>query len=366
MSKKKKKTHNILTETKYNYAVYKFDKPLKLGVDFNNAIIPQNTHILLPSKVVPKNIKKTAILENIIKPIPKNMSSKEQLILVIREGGIGDIISSLYAIAEFKIANPNIKIGYMCSFKYHDILRYFPMLIDFIINPALNLLSLKKFNYIAYFDNIVESSINNIHDTFADIMHVNIKKETTELVTSLNTAYQPEQKRNIIGIQYKTNAIIRNYDIEKVIDLIININKKYGMAVFLLGPANDYHFIDYLRSRTKGGIIANGCGEREYSIGQLMSIMSQFKLVISSDSSMLHLAGVTDTPMIGLFGPFPSETRIKYYNNAIGIDGVANCSPCFRHNPISFCKFNNGEGICLNNISTDIIMENVDLIMNRS
>lgn len=361
--KKKKKSQKKITQTKYSYAVYKFNKPLNLGTEFNNAIISNHESVLIPNKIVPKDAKKIAILENIIKPLPKKMSSKNNSILVIREGGIGDIIASLYGLAKLKLLHPNIKITYMCRYKYHEILQYFPNLIDMIIKPVLDFTTLKKFNYLIYLDKIIENSTSNIHEQFAKIMHMDIESSTTDLVTSMNIAYQPNKKRTVIGLQYKTNAIIRDYNIEKIIDLIIKINKVYGLSVFLLGPPNDYKYIDYLRSKTKGGIITNGCGEREYSLGQLMSIMSQFKIIIAPDSSMLHIAGITNTPMIGLFGPFSSKTRIKHYNNAIGIDGVAECSPCFRHDPISFCKFNNGEGICLNNIDVDLIMEQVDFIM---
>jgi ADP-heptose:LPS heptosyltransferase len=366
MSKKKKsqkRRQKKIIETKYDYAVYKFDKPINLGKEFNNTIVSSHESVLIPNKIVPKGTKKLAILENIIKPLPKNISSKENSILVIREGGIGDIIASLYGIAKLKISYPNIKITYMCRYKYHNILQYFPSLIDTVVKPILDFNTLKKFNYLVYLDKIIEQSTINIHDQFADIMNMNIDNSTTDLVTSMNTAYQPNKKRTVIGLQYKTNAVIRDYNVEKIVDLINRINEIYGVGVFLLGPPNDNKYIDYFRSKTKGGIIANGCGERQYSLGQLMSVMSQFKFIIAPDSSMLHIAGITDTPMIGLFGPFPSNSRIKYYNNAIGIDGVAECSPCFRHDPISFCKFNNGEGMCLNNIDIDLIMEQVDFIM---
>jgi hypothetical protein len=46
---------------------------------------------------------------------------------------------------------------------------------------------------------------------------------------------------------------------------------------------------------------------------------------------MIQVAGALGTPLVGLYGPFPSEVRMKYFKNAIGLDPSAVCTPCFKH-----------------------------------
>jgi len=197
-----------------------------------------------------------------------------------------------------------------------------------------------------------------MHDVYADIFDVKVDAITTDLVTSCNMAIGNNPRKGV-GIQYKSSSAIRDYDIDKLCDVINRVNDELGEPVYLLGQPNDYLSVNYIQSKTQGRVITNGCGQQELSLIQSMNLISQLKLVIAPDSAMIHMAGVCDTPSIGLYGPFHSDTRMAYYKDAVGINGAAICSPCNRHFPVEFCKHNMVSCLGLNNIPVDLIMEQV-------
>ncbi len=364
-SKKPSKVKDPFELTKYRYAIYKAVKSIQLGEEFGNMVIPRGENIFMPVRLEAGDRKFISTLEKILKPISPNSKIKGRNVLVIRYGGIGDVLTSLYGIAELKAKfDGDVKVGYITSIKNIPLLQCFPKLVDIVMGPVVSAKTISQFNYISYLDDVVEldpmSSSIPIHDVYARQFGVRVNKDTTKLVSAMNLALS-DIPRNGIGIQYRSNAIIRDYDIEKTIELINALNSKYGKPIYLLGPPDDYRFINYIQTKTEGQVIPNGCGlTQKMHLHQTMNLVSRLELVIAPDSSMLHIAGVCETPCIGLFGPFPSQLRLSYYKQAIGIDGQASCSPCFRHFPVDFCRYTNGAGLCLNNISTDIILEQVD------
>lgn len=364
-SKKPSKVKDPYEITKYRYAIYKAMKTIQLGEDFGNMVVPRGENVLMPVRLEAGERKFVSTLEKMLKPISPNSKVKNRNVLVIRYGGIGDVLASLYAIAELKAKfGGNVKVGYVTAIKNIPILQCFPKLVDMVMSPITSAKSISQFNYIAYLDDTIEldhmASSIPMHDVYARQFGVRVNKDTTKLVSAMNLALSSHPRQGI-GIQYKSNAIIRDYDIEKTIELINALNSKYGKPIYLLGPPDDYKFVNYIQTKTEGQVIPNGCGlTQKMHLHQTMNLISQLELVIAPDSSMLHIAGVCETPCIGLFGPFPSQLRLSYYKQAIGIDGKTECSPCFRHFPMDFCRYTNGTGLCLNSISVDTILEQVD------
>ena len=357
--------------TNYPYAFFKTQDTIQLTPEFNSAIIVKDETVLLPISLFINSNTFSFVnnLENLFLPLKNDTNLHNKKLLIIRYGGIGDVISSLFAISELKNKYPTVKIGYLTSFKNIPILKNFPNLIDYFSQPIVKLSSLKQFDYVSCLDNTIEndedSKILSLHEIFAKYLSVQISHNTINDIFKYNLLYALKSNKLGIGIQYKSNAIIRNYDIDKTSELINLLTERFpSEPIVLLGPPNDYVPIEYLLSKNaKKGLIVNGCGFKKYDMAEIIEIVNNLKIVIGPDSSMIHIAGISNIPIIGLFGSFPSNLRLKHYNNAIGIDGVTNCSPCFKHNPQAFCKANNGMGICLNSISPQLIMDNIQQIL---
>ena len=76
---------------------------------------------------------------------------------------------------------------------------------------------------------------------------------------------------------------------------------------------------------------------------------------IAPDSMFIHIAGALGIPVIGIYGPFHSNVRMKYFKNAVGIDIDCGCSPCFKHGHHPCPKGNPSP--CFSLISEDNILD---------
>jgi ADP-heptose:LPS heptosyltransferase len=351
-----------ITKTKYRFAIYKLNDTIQLPVEFGGAVLVKDTITILPINIVNNNIATPIkLFETQFIEVNENTNLNNKNVLIIRNGGIGDILASFFGIIELKRKFKNINIGYLAEYKNLTFINSFPNIINFATANIIPLNNVEHFTHIIYLEDLVENNNDiSIQELFAKQMTVSINNET---LATLHNYFCPTKKiRNGIGIQYKSNAVIRNYSIDNFIKLINLIHTIYpDMKIYLLGPPNDYVIVNYIQVNVNFGelIITNGCGNNQLSIADMFTLTEELELVISVDSSMSHISGLTNTPLIGLFGPFHSSKRIKYYNNCIGINGKTNCSPCNRHDPYSFCKYTNGEGACINSITPELIMDNI-------
>jgi len=359
ISKKRLKPLDV-SKSKYKYAVYKLTETVQLPQHLGGSVLIKGMNVVMPIGVASNDVGiPIKTLDQCFTPVAKNTNLSNKKVLIIRNGGIGDILASLFGIVELKRQYQNIHIGYLAEFKNLQFINGFPNVIDF---PAVNVIpydKIKHFTHMVYLEDLVETRNDlNIQDLFAEQMNVKLYPATLNV---LHKYFCPTKfERNGIGIQYRSNAIIRNYNLNNIIELINKLNTLYpDKPIHLLGPPNDYLNVNYIQVNTSANLHVNGCGGKETTIMDSFGLVQKLDMVICVDSSIAHIAGLTDTPLIGLFGPFHSSKRLSHYNNTIGINGKTECSPCNRHDPQSFCKFNNGEGLCLNSITPDLIIENV-------
>lgn len=360
---KKKKKKKINLNSDYSYKFFKITELSKISVSFGDIIIPKNDVVLMPENL---NIKKRQLystIENEFIELKPSSNLNNSSLLILRYGGIGDILCTLFGIYELKKKFKNLHIGFISSPSYSSVLTLFPTLIDKIYAPIANINDLKKYKYICVLENVlkndVEAHIRPIQEIYAKHMGISSLNKTD----FLDTITPSNQQRTGIALQYKCEVANRNYNIEHTIELINLILDKYpNDKIYLLGKPDDHVSINYIFSRVKyhTRLVCNGCGQKSYSLLDLIMLIQNFRCVIGSDSGFLHIAGISQIPLVGLFGAFPSKLRISFYNkNAVGIDAHASCAPCFRHFPTNFCKYNCSECKCLNSIKPQLILKTI-------
>jgi ADP-heptose:LPS heptosyltransferase len=84
---------------------------------------------------------------------------------------------------------------------------------------------------------------------------------------------------------------------------------------------------------------------------------------------MIHFAAGLEVPAVGLYGPFKSDLRVKYYPRCIGMDSTHHCCPCFKHGH-EHCeeakRLNGGIGApCFDSIDKGEIVKNVSNLMEK-
>jgi ADP-heptose:LPS heptosyltransferase len=130
----------------------------------------------------------------------------------------------------------------------------------------------------------------------------------------------------VIGIQMETSSPLRNFPKEKFKTVIDIFAKEKNTKIVLIGAKQQETLGNFYKGNSSNVIVATGFTVRESII-----LVTRYDLVIAPDSFIIQIAGALEKPLVGLYGPFASEVRMKYFKNAIGLDPSVVCSPCFKH-----------------------------------
>jgi len=130
----------------------------------------------------------------------------------------------------------------------------------------------------------------------------------------------------VVGIQLETSAPLRNFPKDKMKTIIDVLTKEPNIKVVLIGSAQQTLLATYFKSGNPNVIPA--CN---FDVRQSIVLANRYDLMVAPDTFMVQTAGALGKPLVGLYGPFPSEVRMKYFKNAIGIDAKVVCSPCYKH-----------------------------------
>jgi len=270
----------------------------------------------------------------------KNQNLNNKKVLALRHGGLGDILFLLTGFNELKRKYPQSSLNIAISSMYFPALENNPDL-DEKFSLPMTLDDWNKFHYHIIFENLIENNIlaqqYNAYDLFMMQMGLDIKKvppqnkipklyilqeEIDELKKDKTHLTLDKRK---VGIQVASSSPIRNYPTSNFVPIIkYLISKNYD--IYLFGSTNQNIQIEYL-NKISSKSIHTVIGE----LREALIIASQMDYFIAPDSMFIHIAGAFGIPLIGIYGPFHSSLRMKYFYNSIGIDAVTACSPCFKH-----------------------------------
>jgi len=124
----------------------------------------------------------------------------------------------------------------------------------------------------------------------------------------------------------ETSAPLRNFPKEKLKTVVDILAKEKNVKIALIGSKQQETIANFYKGKSENVLLATN-----FNVRQSIILATRYDIMISPDSFMIQVAGALDKPLIGLYGPFPSEVRMKYFKNAIGIEPSVVCSPCFKH-----------------------------------
>jgi ADP-heptose:LPS heptosyltransferase len=132
----------------------------------------------------------------------------------------------------------------------------------------------------------------------------------------------------------------KRWPIERFKQLAGELVRQYDLPVVFLGSAGERDLAAQAAADLAPNDYVNLCGNT--SLTQAIAIVKQADLVICNDSALLHMAGLTDTPSVGLFMP----GNAAYWNpkgaQHIALEASGEC-PCRRYavgacrNPVDPC-----------------------------
>ena len=151
------------------------------------------------------------------------------------------------------------------------------------------------------------------------------------------------------------------YPEEKMLQVIAELARQHPQARFFLfgrGPQEDA-FFQRLEHLLPGCVCVSHHLE---AMHQELILMSHLDVMISMDSANMHLASLTATPVVSIWGATHPYAGFLGWNqrpdNAIGLD--LSCRPCsiYGQKP---CQ--RGDYQCLNGISPTVIVEKVNQLL---
>ena len=144
---------------------------------------------------------------------------------------------------------------------------------------------------------------------------------------------------------------LRRWPLENYVELADFLLKK-GFKVLLTGASTDQWVLEAF-SRLK---VINLIGKTD--LLELIHIYKMSSLIITHDSGSLHLAGLTGTPIIALFGPtnpFEKVPRKRVRVQVYWEREKYSCCPCYDGRSYAKC-YNN---ICLQGITVEMVYNSV-------
>lgn len=115
----------------------------------------------------------------------------------------------------------------------------------------------------------------------------------------------------------------------KFINLIEKIYNKYKTPVVLTGSSKEKKYLDLISSSLVDKVI-NTAGKT--TLSDLLHLIKYADLLITNDSGPMHIAVLTKTPIIAIFGPTTKELGFfPYSDNSTVFESDIKCRPCKLH-----------------------------------
>lgn len=290
-------------------------------------------------------------LRDIRKFNPADIKGKR--LLVVRRGGLGDLLFVTPILKELKERDKKLFIAVMTMDGYQELLSMMPYIDRLIGYPKMfsDLFEFFKYDYLALLDNSIEyekeASSSNAFDYFAK-RHFGVyladrqkrpaiyfdHRECQTLIDQIPLLFQSEPIK--VGIQILAGSPVRTPSPQFWARLIRHLLWLEPRAVvFLLveqwqaGHAQAVIDLCKLNPVLRERIV--NFGGYAGGLRRLVAMVKLMNVIIAPDSSVAHLAGGLDIPLIAIYGPFPARLRVKYYPNSESFTVPTACAPCFTH-----------------------------------
>jgi ADP-heptose:LPS heptosyltransferase len=224
----------------------------------------------------------------------KEFNDKKDKILIIRdEGHFGDILMHRMLFEDIKALIPDSHITFACPKRYHDAAMNHPYIDNLMDSGKVNV---GDFLYVYNTANSCEEQNHHQHksDTWAEKLgiklanhhmhlHVDASHTDSSLPLLILAPFASDKKRSLSASQ--ANDIIQHFDGKYDIRLVHNC---------------------LVEGLCKDGIIFD-------TFIHLAELVASASLVVSVDTSILHLAGGLNKNTIGLFSWTSGKIMCQYY-----------------------------------------------------
>lgn len=307
-----------------------------------------------------------------------NQSLNNKKLLVMRTGGIGDLLFILPNLIYLKEKYPTCKIIFATNPQYHSMVENWNC-VDKVLTLPFSDIELKSSQYHLCFEGVIErtreAEKTNAYNLFSRWMGLDlpndklhpiqtpipeIKDKVMNLLQDKFAIDLTEDK--LCAIQLKASSPIRTPHPEQFWLPIIRIIISRGYKILIIDNPKISHQIDSIIKKYFHMYEDKVFNFSKYSenISYAVALADIVDVVVGTDSSLVHIAESVGTKNYGIYGPFPGHVRVSNYRYGKWIDCEAECSPCFTHGhkPCIHGGENGGCSPCYNNIDRTEFKEN--------
>jgi ADP-heptose:LPS heptosyltransferase/SAM-dependent methyltransferase len=269
--------------------------------------------------------------------------------LVVRHGGFGDLLFLSPVLTALKRRYPNMRLDLMTHPRYQGAFRNHPAIGSLVGHRWPSAFRFFSYDYIAFLDGAIETDpeaeSENIYDLFArKYFGIELPDAEKKPVLSAESGRQHRLLEQVplladsplrIGLQLKANSPVRTPETDVWLRVVqAALGQAPDASLFIIAERSQAEAAERFRQevleKTPCKAAVNTASYTD-SIEELIALVSLMDLVLAPDSSICHIAAAFDIPTLGLYGPFPSALRTRYYGRTISLDAPAHCAPCFTH-----------------------------------
>jgi ADP-heptose:LPS heptosyltransferase len=258
----------------------------------------------------------------------------DKSILFIRAMGRGDILFLTPLINIIKARYPTCKIGMATVEDQHDLL----MILDNIDTKVLYPIAKEEFESYDYYFQVSglvegnpENKPKNVYETYlkhlaGDKIELEITPEMCRpfIKPNLLNGFKPIYDK-MVAIHPFAQDPIRSINPHSIKNLCTKLTAA-GYKVMIVGTKIEYDM--YKHILTDPDLLWSF--KFAADIATLTRVLAFCKYVVATDSFIVHLAQSVEVPTICVYGPFPSESRVKHYKNIYVMDSNPECR-CMKH-----------------------------------
>ncbi len=132
----------------------------------------------------------------------------------------------------------------------------------------------------------------------------------------------------VIGMNTGAGGVFANkaWTVEGYVKIIQKLAKEPKTRLLLLGGPGERERNREILKRGKGAVIDTGC---ENTLGQFAALIGLCDLVVTGDTTALHLAIGLKKKVVAIFGPTCAQ-EIELYGRGEKIRSPISCAPCYR------------------------------------
>jgi heptosyltransferase-2 len=174
---------------------------------------------------------------------------------------------------------------------------------------------------------------------------------------ALRIALVPGGGRHLVREQSSGSLpqqVLRRWPIDRYVELARQLIDK-GSEVVLLGSKDDSWVLEYFKQLR----VTNCIGK--LALPQVVSACDACDAVVSHDTGPLHLAGLSQTCLVGIFGPTDPATRLPRRPHTAALWGgrAYACRPCYDDHGFAPCHFNG----CMHEITSAEVIRQLELLL---